>query len=274
MRKVLVLFATAILLYLSTSYWYLPNSPYPKYSLQNFSSYIMQPISGINIVLGSLGNFFKETEKWFLTRKSLHQRLDNLEKLEAELQQNKLELISSQKIINQLSSLVNLNFPKNFKKVTVRIYGSPIGFYNAQLIAGAPNGITLRKDSIALTDKGIVGRIIESSNRLIRIMLITDMASRVPVKILETGENCIAVGSGASTMTLEHLQSTEMITNSYKRSPKVGDILVTSGIGGIFPPDLPVGTITSIKDEEISLKPFVVFHTLEVVTILYDQAEL
>jgi rod shape-determining protein MreC len=104
-------------------------------------------------------------------------------------------------------------------------------------------------------------------------MLITDMVSRVPVKILETGENAVAVGSGASVMTLEHLQSREMITNSYKRPPEVGDVLVTSGIGGIFPPDLPVGTVLSIKDDEITIKPFVVFHKLEIVTILYDQVE-
>jgi cell shape-determining protein MreC len=49
--------------------------------------------------------------------------------------------------------------------------------------------------------------------------------------------------------------------------------LVTSGIGGIFPPDLPVGTVLSIKDDEITIKPFVVFHKLEIVTILYDQVE-
>ena len=75
-------------------------------------------------------------------------------------------------------------------------------------------------------------------------------------------------------MTLEHLQSREMITNNYKRPPEVGDVLVTSGIGGVFPPDLPVGVVASIKDNEITIKPFVIFHTLELVTILYDHTEL
>ena len=274
MRRVLVLFTTAVLLYLSASYWYLPGSPYAQYSLQNFSSYIIQPVSGINCVLKNLGSFFEEIENWVSTRKTLHKRLANLEKTETELQQSKLELIASQKIINQLSTLVNFKFPEAYKKVTTRVYGSPIGFYDSQLIVGTPNEIDLPKDNVALTDKGLVGRIIESSNRLIRIMLITDMASRVPVKILETGENCIAVGNGTFVMNLEHLQSHEMITNSYKRPPEIGDVLVTSGIGGIFPPDLPVGTISSIKDDEITLKPFVIFHTIEVVTILYDQAKL
>jgi rod shape-determining protein MreC len=128
----------------------------------------------------------------------------------------------------------------------------------------------MKKDDIAVSEKGLVGRVVEASSRILRIMLITDMASRVPIKILETGENAIAVGNGTSIMSLEHLQSREMITNSYKRPTEVGDILVTSGVGGIFPPDIMVGIVTAIKDEEISVKPFVSFHTLEIVRILYD----
>ena len=69
---------------------------------------------------------------------------------------------------------------------------------------------------------------------------------------------------------LEHLPRREMLTKSYKRPTEVGDILVTSGVGGIFPPDIMVGIVTAIKDEEISVKPFVSFHTLEIVRILYD----
>lgn len=273
MRRVLILFTAAVLLYLSTSYWYLAGSPYSQYSLQNVSSYIIRSITEINYYFRNLTHFWHEIEFWFLTQKSLHQRLENLDKIEAELQKTKLALIASQTIINKLSLLTHFKFPKDLAKVTVKVYGSPIGFYDAQIVAGAPD-ITIRKDAIAIADQGIVGRIIESSGRLLRIMLITDMASRVPVKIIETGENCIAVGNGTNIMTLEHLQSHEMITNSYKRPPEIGDVLVTSGVGGIFPPDLPVGTITSIKDEEITIKPFVIFHTLEVVSILYDQAKL
>jgi rod shape-determining protein MreC len=273
-RRVLVLFSAAIVLYLSVSYWYLPNSPYAQYSLQHLSSYVIQPICGINNFFTKSRGFFVDIGGWFSTRKSLNQRLENLEKIETQLQQAKLELITSQKIINQLAPLVNFIFPKDFKKVTTRVYGSPVGFYDAQLIVGAPLEIALQKDDVAICDKGLVGRVFESSNRMVRIMLITDMASRVPVKILETGENGIALGSGASVMTLEHLQSREMITNSYKRPPEVGDVLVTSGIGGIFPPDLPVGRVSSIKDDEITIKPFVIFHTLEIVTILYDHVEL
>lgn len=193
-----------------------------------------------------------------------------MEMLENELQQVKLELNTSQKIINQLQTLTNFDFPKKFNHVSVRVYGCPVGFYDAQLITSTTKNAPIYKDNVAVAAKGLVGRVIESSNRILRIMLITDIASRVPVKILDTGENAIVVGNGTQTMSLEYLQSNELLKNNYKRPPKEGDVLVTSGVGGIFPPDIMVGSITTIKDEVIMVKPFVTFQTLDVVSILYD----
>lgn len=270
MRRVLILFCTATILYLSVSYWYLPNSPYPHYAFQNLSSSLLYSIGTANRFCQNISGNFDKIKYWFLSRSQLNEHLKKLELVENELQQVKLELSTSKKIIYQLQSLTNFNFPKQFNRVTVRVYGAPIGFYDAQLITASAENIVIKKNDTAVSEKGLVGRIVESSDRILRIMLITDMASRVPVKILGTEENAIVVGNGTSIMSLEHLQSREMITNNYKRSPEVGDILVTSGVGGIFPPDIMVGNITAINDENISVKPCVTFHTLEVISILYD----
>lgn len=274
MRRVLILFCTAAILYLSASYWYLPNSPYPHYALQNLSSSLLYSIGTTNRFCQSISKQIDSIKYWFLSRSQLNEYLKNLEKIKSELQQAKVELITSKKIIDQLQSLQKFSFPRNFNQVTVRVYGAPIGFYDAQLITASPQNANIQKDDIAANEKGLVGRVTESSDRILRIMLITDMASRVPVKILETGEGAMVIGNGTSTMSLENLQSQEMITNSYKRPPAVGDILVTSGVGGIFPPDIMVGAIAAIKNDEIQVKSFVTFHSLEVVSILYDHMAL
>lgn len=273
MRRILILFCAAAVLYLSVSYWYLPNSPYSQYSLQTLSSPLLRSIGATNHFLHNFYESFCDLKNWFSSRSKLNERLKKLEEVEAELVQTKLELTTFQKILKQLEPLTNFQTPKSFNRITVRVYGSPIGFYDAQLITAAPESVVIKKDDIAVNEKGLVGRVIESSNRILRIMLITDMASRVPVKVLETGENAIIVGNGTPTMFLEHLQSREMITNSYKRPPEVGDVLVTSGVGEIFPPDILVGVVAAIKDEEITVKPFVTFHVCETVSILYGHME-
>ena len=270
MRRILILFCTAAVLYLSTSYWYLPNSPYSHYALQNISSTFLHSIGANNKVVRRISKGYENTKYWFLSRAELNKRLRKMETLESDLQQAKLEVNVNQKIIAQLRPLTNFNFPKQLHKVSVRVYGCPIGFYDAQIITSNIEAATIKKDDVAISEKGLVGRVVETSNTILRVMLITDITSRVPVKILETGENAIAIGNGSSTMSLEYLQSKETLRNNFKRPPAVGDVLVTSGVGGIFPPDIMVGNITSIKDELITVKPFVTFQTLDVVCILYD----
>lgn len=274
MRRILVVFCTAAILYLSVSYWYLPNSPYAQYSLQNLSSPVLKIIGSSNNIFRKCSDFFAELGEWFSTRAALNERLKKLEKAEDELQQLKIDLGATQKIIKELEKLAKYESPKGFHHISVKAYGAPIGFYDAQLITAAPSSVTIQKDNVVVTEKGLIGRVNEASARVLRIMLITDMASRVPVKILETDENAIATGNGTNTMTLEYLQGREMITNNYKRPPVIGDILVTSGVGGIFPPNIPVGVVSAVNDLEISVKPFVAFHTLQVVSIIYDNLAL
>ena len=274
MRRILIVFCTAAALYLSVSYWYLPNSPYSKSSLDFISSRVIQPIAAANIYFHKFLSLFSDLNNLFLGRVEINKRLKKLEKIEDELQQTKIELNRYQSITKELKSLTNFHVPEKFKQVSVSVYGAPIGFYDAQLITASPPNVTIKKDDVAVNEKGLIGRVSEASSRLIRIMLITDMASRVPVKILETGENAMIIGNGTATMSLKHLQSREMITNNYKHPPKIGDIVVTSGIGGIYPADIPVGMINAIKDEEISVKPFVIFHTLEIIAIIYGHVAL
>lgn len=271
MRRILTLFCAAAILYLSASYWYLPNSPYSYYALQNISSPVLHSVGTINILFQKIFKNFDNIKYWFLTRMEINEYLKRMNFLEDELKQTKLELSTAQKVISQLKPLTNFEPPKGFKRVSVKVYGCPVGFYDAQLVTANVKNMAIKKDAIAVSEKGLVGRVIESSDKILRIMLLTDITSRVPVKILETGENAILVGNGTPTMSLEYLQSKETIKNLYKRPPVVGDILVTSGVGGIFPPDIMVGGITTIKDETISVKPFVTFQNLEVISILYDQ---
>lgn len=271
MRRILVLFCTATILYLSASYWYLPNSPYSYYALQNISSSFLYSVGAVNGFFQNVSNKYDDIRYWFFSRSKLNEHLKEMERLESELKQTKLELNTSQKIIAQLQTLTNFDFPKHLNKVSVRVYGCPVGFYDAQIITSSAKNASIRKDDVAVCEKGLVGRVVEASSKILRVMLITDIASRVPVKILETGENAIVVGNGTSVMSLEYLQSKETIRRDYKRPPVVGDVLVTSGIGGIFPPDIMVGSITAIEDDSISVKPFVMFQSLDVVCILYEQ---
>lgn len=89
--------------------------------------------------------------------------------------------------------------------------------------------------------RGLVGQVIEVSAYFSRVMLITDSTHAVPVQVNRNGVRAIAEGTGMiDELTLSHVASTMDI--------KVGDLLITSGLGGTFPTGYPVAVVTAVDE--------------------------
>ena len=95
---------------------------------------------------------------------------------------------------------------------------------------------------------GLIGRVIETGRWAARVMLVTDGASNVPVRLVRDGTPALAVGRGDGTIELRTL---EVGQNPFRR----GDILVTSGVGGIFPPNIPVALVTASEGDTAIARP-------------------
>lgn len=105
---------------------------------------------------------------------------------------------------------------------------------------GAEDGVTLGQP--ALDSGGVMGLVVSVSPVTSRIMLITDARAAVPVEVLRTGYRGVLIGTGsAAQLTLDHVPNTEDI--------RVGDRLVTSGLGGKFPAGYPVAEIIEFRQE-------------------------
>jgi rod shape-determining protein MreC len=71
-----------------------------------------------------------------------------------------------------------------------------------------------------------------------RLLLLTDFSSRVPVLVQPSGRSAILAGDGTSAPVLEFLENPDQVNP--------GDPIRTSGDGGVFPPDLPVGRLIAL----------------------------
>ncbi|AIK97261.1 hypothetical protein ID47_11745 [Candidatus Paracaedibacter acanthamoebae] len=97
----------------------------------------------------------------------------------------------------------------------------------------------LRKNDAILTTKGfLVGRIMEINTNYTKIMPINDPSSRVPVKFEGNAQQAVLAGEGSDSLRLIHVENPVGV--------RVGDRLVTSGVGGILPAGLPVAVVQSI----------------------------
>jgi rod shape-determining protein MreC len=143
-----------------------------------------------------------------------------------------------------------------------RVIGDSGGvFVRSVLInAGAATGIE-RGDAV-VSGEGLVGRVAEAGLQSARVLLITDLNSRIPVVSEKGRVRAILSGDNSAQPKLSFLPPNARLN--------LGDRIVTSGHGGVFPAGLPVGTISSVDDGVIRVSPFAEFDLLEYVRIITE----
>ena len=132
--------------------------------------------------------------------------------------------------------------------VTARVIADLGGAYARSVMvnAGRDNGVA--RGQAAMTGEGLVGRVAEVGSRAARIVLITDLNSRVPVVVDGTGQRAILAGDNTARASLRYVDAGGTM--------RIGDRIVTSGQGGVFPPGLPVGVVASVDNEGARVEPY------------------
>jgi len=160
----------------------------------------------------------------------------------------------------ELRGLLGFAADPDASSVTARVIGDSGGaFVRSVLVnAGAREGVI--KGNAALSGNGLLGRVAEVGERSARILLINDLNSRIPVVVERSRERAILAGDNSVTPRLLYLPSQTKI--------EVGDRIVTSGHGGVFPVGLPVGVVTSISEEGVRVLPFADATNIEYVRLM------
>lgn len=142
----------------------------------------------------------------------------------------------------QLKALLNLRQHEPATIAVGRIVGSSFNSPRrfAILSAGARDGVQVGMP--VRSPDGLVGRIIDSGALASRVLLVSDRANIVPARLLRGGIPVISQGRGDGTIDVRPL---EVGRNPFKR----GDIIITSGTGGLYPPLVPIARIVKLNDD-------------------------
>lgn len=156
-----------------------------------------------------------------------------------------------------LRGLLNYQPPDNAGSVTARVIADTGGVFAHSVVlnSGVKDGV--RKGQAVINGYGLVGRVTAAGARSARVLLITDLNSRIPVLVESTSTPAILAGDNSSRPRLIHLPQGAVV------SP--GDRVVTSGHDGFLPPRLPIGVVAAVNDSIISIEPFVDRDRLEFV---------
>jgi rod shape-determining protein MreC len=173
------------------------------------------------------------------------------EQLKRNLEKTHQQLVEARAIAyenERLKRLLRLSRETTDAVATGRIVSSSFDSSRrlGTLSVGGSSGVRVSQPVRA--PEGLLGRVMETGRFASRVLLVTDPASNVPVRLARDGTPAIATGRGDGTVEIKPL---EIGSSKFVR----GDIFVTSGTGGIYPPNVPVAIVVTATRDETVAKP-------------------
>ncbi len=229
-RLVFFVVLSLLLLFIDVRYRYLE-------STRSVLSVVVSPLQQ----LATLPSILWQKTSSFLVMQSNLVEENNL--LQQQHQQDAAQLSQFQALQYENQHLRNLLALAQRNEFTVQlaeiVYAEPDVFKRRVLINKGAKG-NVRAGQVVMDDAGIVGQITRVYPWLSAVTLITEKDHAVPVQVLRNGLRSIVFGTGdTSQLSLRYMPVSSDI--------QVGDILVTSGIDGIYPPDIPVARVEEIE---------------------------
>lgn len=149
---------------------------------------------------------------------------------------------------DRLRDLLKLAPDPGISYVTVHVVANSGGSFVRSILVDAGAGSRIGRGQAAITGEGLVGRVTEVGEGAARILLLTDINSRIPVTLDQSRERAVLAGDNSDEPRLLYLPRRSAV--------QVGDRLVSSGDGGIFPPGLPVGIVASTAGGLVRVEPY------------------
>ena len=187
------------------------------------------------------------------------------------LQNEKLQRFEALEQENiELRRLLDAPVRQNMRKMVAELMAVDNTPYSQQIVVnkGAIDGVYLGQS--ILDERGIVGQVMEVGTTNSRVLLIRDVTHSIPVRSIRNNSRFIASGSGA----IDELYLTHV---AHSADIREGDVLVSSGLGEVFPEGYPVAEVTQvIRDEsrpfaQVTIAPQARLNRLKYLLLLWPQ---
>lgn len=177
--------------------------------------------------------------------------------------QRRAEILESEN--RQLKTVIGAASTTELVPVTARAISAPGGSFAHSLLLEIEDIDNVVRGNAVVNADGLVGYIIEVGRKYARVLLITDVNSKIPILLSTSSWPALALGKNTKTLQLDFLP--------LEAKPEIGELVLTSGHGGILPAGVPVGRVISVSDDAVFLEPSVVLEQISFVSVLTQSGE-
>ncbi len=171
----------------------------------------------------------------------------------------------------RLKDQLGLREMTDLPMITARVIGREGSSVFKTILVNKGTADGIKVGCPVMSTEGVVGRIVEASWRVSRVLLVVDLNSNIDALVQGSRAQGVLQGGGATGCVLKYVERSEEV--------KTGDPVLTSGIGGVFPKGLLLGTVVNVdrKDaglfQKIDILPAVHFSRLEEISVILKDKE-
>ena len=201
-------------------------------------SLLMEPVNYINNGL----NYLNELEEIHEQNLALKEEIEELREYKKMISVYQLENDRFRKLLKY-----NTRLEKSF--ITARIIGDTGGLYSRSLLINRGSSVGVKDSQGVMASGSLLGRTAQTAYNSSRVLLLSDINSAIPVYIEGAKQNAMLVGDSTKQPVLK------FIRRIYKL--EIGQNVITSGHGGLFPPGIPIGEVVEINRQTAKIKLYV-----------------
>jgi rod shape-determining protein MreC len=190
-------------------------------------------------------NWIEEFQQGYATLSGYRSENEKLKKRIVELEAERNRLLEAEATNRQLQALLDLRpqLPPGSITASIIANSASTWFQSCLLDKGDDDGV--RKGMAVITPLGVIGQVVSATARSAKVLLMTDPNSGIDVFVQRTRARGIVSGSLDNGTIMKYVKRSEDIQE--------GDRLLTSGLDGIFPKGLMVGTVTKVRKQNLGL---------------------
>ena len=173
------------------------------------------------------------------------ERLSDLKAENERLVARNAELEEAEQTAHRLESLLGLQSLYNLKSTGARIISGSTDSWSSTVVIDKGSAAGIKVGMPVADANGAIGQVVRCGSTSATVRLITDENSSISVMVQSSRAQGVLRGSVDGTLQLTLVRTDQMV--------EVGDTVVTSGLGGVFPKGLPVGTVLSVERTSGSL---------------------
>jgi rod shape-determining protein MreC len=165
----------------------------------------------------------------------------------------------------QLRSVTGTVSDEIHSLITARAVTAPGGSFAHTILIAIGNESGIAAGDPVITSNGLVGIVYEVGRAYARVLMISDINARIPVMLASSSWPGLTIGRNDEYLELAFLPA--------EARPEVGELVLTSGHGGILPAGLAVGRVDRVDGDDIRVRPAVEFRNLGYVSVLIGGTE-